>query len=83
MAHLLSTVNQLNFSDVKRDAWAATLASFQNESITCKKQSDCPGFPVGSRWPGFYAGDFWHSPTPGGSEPCLISYLIPYVMSCR
>lgn len=69
--HLLSTVNQLNFSDAKRDAWAAVMASFQNVTVTCNSDSVCPGLPLESRWPGFYmiqggdelsSGDEpWHS----------------------
>eukprot|EP00912_Choanoflagellata_sp_UC4_P001149 UC4_evm2s714 len=69
--HLLSTIGLLaNFSSTKRDDWAAVLASFQNETITCGSSTDCPGFSLGSKWPGFYAlGDGgkvghsepWHS----------------------
>jgi hypothetical protein len=69
--HLLSTVNQMNFSDSKRDAWAATLASFQNVSVVCTSDDVCPRLPLYSRWPGFYqiqggdalstSGEPWHS----------------------
>ena len=39
--HLLSTVNQLNFSEAKRDSWAAVMAPYQNLSIICNSPNSC------------------------------------------
>ena len=69
VVHLLSTVNQLNFSEAKRDIWAAELASFQNLSVVCAADT-CPGLPVGSSWPGFYElGDSHDDTLSSGGEP--------------
>ena len=43
MVHLLSTVNQLNFTEEKKDAWAAVMASFQNYTLVCTSNDICPG----------------------------------------
>ena len=49
-------MNQLNFTEDKKDAWAAVMASFQNHTLVCNSGM-CPGFPANSRWPGFYTLD--------------------------
>ena len=71
MIHLLSTMNQLNFTEAKKDAWAAVLQKYQTETIICnsplsyKGMQPCPLLPVNSSWPGFYTLEG----SSGGWEP--------------
>ena len=64
-------MNQLNFTEAKKDAWAAVLQKYQTETIICnsplsyKGMQPCPLLPVNSSWPGFYTLEG----SSGGWEP--------------